>query len=384
MPHHDYSMLDYTEMIADRVRTEAYRAALQARVRPGAVVADIGTATGFLAFLASRCGARRVFAIDPSSTVLLARELAPLNGCEQTVEFVQDFSTTMTLPEPADVIVSDLRGVTPLFQGGLAAIIDARDRWLRPGGALIPQVDRLWGALARKPALMGKRRAATAEDVLGINMLPARRFVMNTIWRGAIRAEEILVTPQCWATLDYATLQSPDVQSTLTWRIAEPTQAHGLAIWFDSVLCDGVGYSNAPGRPDCVYGQALLPFDDLLDLQLDDEVTIELQARRIHGEYVWRWDTYVASGGAARVRRFSQSTFFSRPRSRTDMRRRAPSFVPRLNAQGQLNRLVLDMMRGDAPLTDIVTRLTERCPGVFGSPADAMEYVSDLSARFSE
>lgn len=317
MPHHDYSMLDYTEMIGDRVRTDAYREALRACVRPGSVVVDIGTATGFLAMLASQCGARRVYAIDPSTTVLIGRELAALNGYGETIEFIQQFSSTVTLPEPVDVIVSDLRGVTPVFQAAIAAILDARDRWLAPGGCLIPQVDRLWGALARKPALMTRRRQATDADVLGINMLPARRYVMNSIWRGPMRADEILVDPTCWTTLDYRTLRSPNVSGSLRWRIDEPMQAHGVAIWFDSRLCDGIGYDSAPGRPNCVYGQALLPFDEPIDLQPPDTISIDISAWLVQGEYVWRWETYLSRDGVARERRFSQSNFYSRARART-------------------------------------------------------------------
>lgn len=318
MPHHDYSMLDYTEMIADRIRTDAYCRALRTHVRPGSVVVDIGTATGFLAMIAAKCGARRVYGIDPSATVSLARELAAANGCEAAVEFIQDFSTAVTLPERADVIVSDLRGMTPLFQGGLKAILDARERFLAPGGVLIPKVDSLWGALARRPTFE-KRRAATDGDVFGINMQPTRRFVMNTIWRGRVRPEDVLVESRCWGTLDYHTMRSPDLSGTLTWTLDHPIDAHGLAIWFDSVLSDGIGYSNAPGRADSVYGHVFLPFEDPLDARPGDTVRVDVSARLIGGEYIWRWDTWVSAGGGATgteaVRRFSQSNFFGRPRS---------------------------------------------------------------------
>jgi protein arginine N-methyltransferase 1 len=308
-------MLDYTEMLADRIRTDAYCRALRTHVRPGAIVVDIGTATGFLALVAARCGARRVYGIDPSATISLARELAAANGCEDVVEFIQDFSTAVTLSERADVIVSDLRGMTPLFQGGLKAILDARERFLAPGGVLIPMVDSLWGALAQRPTQFDKRRAATDSDVFGINMQPTRRFVMNTIWRGRVRPEDVLVEPRCWGTLDYHTLQSADVCGTLTWTLDRPISAHGLAIWFDSVLCDGIGYSSAPGRADSVYGHVFLPFEDSLDAQPGDTIRVDVSARLIGGEYIWRWDTWVCADGAAVVRRFSQSNFFGRPRS---------------------------------------------------------------------
>ncbi|MBW3656542.1 MAG: hypothetical protein KY444_10570 [Gemmatimonadetes bacterium] len=39
----DYSLLGYGDMMADRVRMDAYAAALEQAVRPGSVVLDIGT-----------------------------------------------------------------------------------------------------------------------------------------------------------------------------------------------------------------------------------------------------------------------------------------------------------------------------------------------------
>ena len=41
-------------MLADRVRTDSYAAALERTVRPGCVVLDVGTGTGMLAMLACR------------------------------------------------------------------------------------------------------------------------------------------------------------------------------------------------------------------------------------------------------------------------------------------------------------------------------------------
>ena len=58
-----YSIDAYGEMINDRVRMDAYAAALARTVTPGAVVLDIGTGTGIMALLAVRMGARQVYAL---------------------------------------------------------------------------------------------------------------------------------------------------------------------------------------------------------------------------------------------------------------------------------------------------------------------------------
>ena len=144
---HVYSLGGYGDMIADQGRIEAYRQALRLVVKPGSVVLDIGTGIGIMAMMACQFGARRVYAIEPGDVIEVARELAAANGFADRIEFIQGLSTEVTLPERADVIVSDLRGVMPPFQHIIPSLVDARRRFLAPGGVLIPRRDTLWASI---------------------------------------------------------------------------------------------------------------------------------------------------------------------------------------------------------------------------------------------
>src|SRR5207253_4411504 len=146
-----YSVYAYGWMIADKGRTDAYCRALRKYVEHGVVVADIGTGIGIWALIACKLGARKVYAIEASGVIELARQVAADNGFESRIEFIQELSTRVTLPERADVIVSDVRGVLPFFQQGLTSLIDARDRLLKPGGVMIPHADTLWAAIVEHP-----------------------------------------------------------------------------------------------------------------------------------------------------------------------------------------------------------------------------------------
>ena len=138
-----YEFTAYGKMIEDRMRVAAYGNALRQAIRPGVTVLEIGTGPGFFAILASQLGARRVFAIEPSDIIQVARENAAANQCGDRIEFIQDLSTKVKLQAKVDVIVSDLRGILPLFQLHIPSIIDARQRFLAPGGILIPQEDKI-------------------------------------------------------------------------------------------------------------------------------------------------------------------------------------------------------------------------------------------------
>jgi protein arginine N-methyltransferase 1 len=103
-------------MIRDSVRTDAYARALRSCVGPNSTVLDIGTGVGIFALLACQFGARKVFAVDPNETIEIAREIASVNGYADRIEFIADLSTKIVLPEPVDIIVTEMHGILPMFE----------------------------------------------------------------------------------------------------------------------------------------------------------------------------------------------------------------------------------------------------------------------------
>src|SRR6266436_10340701 len=142
-----YSLADYGSMIADGGRFAAYAKAIADAVRPGDTVAEIGCGPGAFSLLACRAGARRVFAIDLDDSIHSARQLAAANGFTDRIEFFQSDSRKTELPERVNVIVSDIRGVLPLYDHVIPSLEDARQRFLAAGEIMIPQQDTLKAAV---------------------------------------------------------------------------------------------------------------------------------------------------------------------------------------------------------------------------------------------
>lgn len=383
---HTYSLAGYGQMIVDAKRTAGYREALRQAVNPGAVVLDIGTGIGMFALLACQCGAKRVYAIDPSNCIDLARELAAANGYAERIHFIQDLSTRITLPEPVDVIVSDLHGSLPFFQHIIPTIVDARQRFLAPGGRLIPQEDTLWATVVALPEVYGKHTSAWKEDVYGLDLRAARPLAINQNYPALVTPEDIMAPAQCWWTLNFYTVAEPDARREITWTTDRAGTAHGIVLWFDALLAPGVSFSNRPGESPGVYASYFFPWPEPVNLEAGDVVSVDLAANLVGDNYLWRWDTRILElGHPGRVKaEFRQSTFFGAPVSSRSLAQRADGHVPVLSKDGQIDRFILELMDGKNSLAEIARQVTAQFPARFAGENEALAKVGDLSLEYGQ
>jgi protein arginine N-methyltransferase 1 len=378
-----FSLADFGAMIGDRARLEAHAAALRSVVTPSSVVLDIGAGTGIMTLLACQAGARRVYAIEPSGAVQILAAAARDNGFADRVVVLQQRSTEVTLPEPADVIVSDLRGVLPPYGTHFADIADARRRLLAPAGRLLPTRDTLWGAVVSAPEAFERRRRIWQSAPEGLDLRSALPFVDNEMEKHRARPEQQLSEPVAWATLHYPALDDRSVRGSGTCVITKDGLAHGLLVWFDTELVEGIGYSNAPGTRDGIYGQILFPWPEAVALRAGDRVSFDVRADPVGSDYVWTWATEInaALRPPEAAIRFRQSTFKSVPPSPDALRKRASQFAPTLSASGRLALEVLEGMRAGRTIGELAERLLAAHPERFRSLDQAHGFAADLAER---
>lgn len=375
-----YSLSAYGRMVLPGPRIDAYAMALERAVKPGSIVFDIGAGPGVLALLACKFGAARVYLIEPDASLDVARELFAANGFSDRAVYVSELSTRFTPEQRADVIVSDLRGILPLFEGHLHAIADARARLLAPGGILLPTRDRIYAALVQAPTVYDEIQAPWHTNDMGLDLRLGLPYVLNDYSKQALNADDMITPRGLWAELDYMATQDADVKGQVAWTIETHAVAHGLLVWFDASLLDEIGYSNAPGQPKLVYGQTLFPFLNPLSLSIGDQVTVDLRADLIGGDYVWTWNTrHVSADGTLRAT-YRQSTFNGLPLSR-NRPRRSEGFVPQLSEDATVKAFVFAQMDGRRSLGEIAAALRERFPVLFPRAQDALARAADLAER---
>jgi protein arginine N-methyltransferase 1 len=130
----------HTLMLNDHVRMVAYERAIKAAVRPGMAVLDLGTGTGILAAWALEAGARVVHGIDVN-TAILAEAQARIEraGFGSRFHAWNALSYDVNLPERVDLIISEILGNLGDNEGMTPILNDARLRFLKPGGRMLPR-----------------------------------------------------------------------------------------------------------------------------------------------------------------------------------------------------------------------------------------------------
>jgi protein arginine N-methyltransferase 1 len=307
-----YDVADYDSMFADKARSAAYLAAIHRAVEPGSTVVEIGTGVGYFAVAACHAGARRVYAIELNPAIDVAMQVAADNGCADRITFIRDDSRRVTLPEQGDVLLSDLRGVLPLFEAHIATIADARKRLVRPGAVQVARRDTMWAAPSAAPAEWRRDHAEMGDDPHGIDRRAVAARLRSEWYRSRVGPGELSAGGVQWATLDYTTIESPNVEGRGEWTFAHEGICDGLVVWFDADFGFGVTLSNSPLSPRTLYGQAFFPFEHPLHVNAGDRLTAELRANCVSGDYVWSWNSMlVPAAPASQPVTFRQSNLAS-------------------------------------------------------------------------
>ena len=304
-----YDAVSHGAMIGDRGRTDAYARAIERHVKPGARVLDIGTGTGIFALIACRAGAAHVYAVEADDIVDVARAVARANGVADRVTFIQARSTDVELPQRVDGVVAEIHGALPMYKTSLHSLLDARERLLESGGWMVPRRETLWGAIVASPSIE-RLFFANWKTAYGFNLSAAQTRAINNTRQHPVTAEQLLVEPQCWATLDYATLQSPNVAGELSWTFERAAIGHGVSLWFDCETAEGIGFSNSPmSGEDHAFGNVLAPWPKPTPLDPGDRVHVRLRADFHVHDYVWTWDTRIIDADGATRQHYRQSSF---------------------------------------------------------------------------
>jgi protein arginine N-methyltransferase 1 len=371
---------EHREYLADAVRVAAFREAIREVVAPGSVVLDLASGTGILGLLACEAGAARVYSVEVTGMVEIARAAAAANGHGERLIGIHGLSTDITLPEPVDVIVCDQIGRFGFEAGILEHGTDARRRFLKTGGAMMPARVDLFVAPIEAAELFERVQFWNSRPG-GLDFAPARRWAVNTGYPAALAPQDFLATPAAAASIDVTGCGPDPFELQHRFRIERSGTLHGIGGWFRAQLSPSVTLTNAPAAAQRINRRnAFLPIEQPIAVESGDEVEVRIHV--IPGALVVTW-TVEARRASQRLGRFRHSTMNGTLFAREDLEKMHPAYLPKLTPRGEARRLVLELCDGSRPLVEVERTVFREHPHLFASVADAQVFVSEVVTGYT-
>ncbi len=306
--HNWYEFLSvHKDMLQDEVRLDCYKRALASCVKPGDIVVDIGTGTGILAFLAVQAGAGKVYAIESANVIRLAERVAAANGMNGRIEFIQGRAQHICLPEKVDLLVSEVIGHCALDENMLDAIIDARRRFLKPGGEMIPKSVNMCFAPMEDMETY-EYMSFWKGKVAGIDFSAAWKKLTNNIYVDQYESSCFLAPPGRLVSIDLNTVAEIEIKGSIDFRCSRNGQMHGFVSWFEAELAEGVVLDTHPDNPPTHWQSAYFPIETPIVVRAGETIHFECACSSLGESTNWEWCGAVRDRQRSPRASFSQST----------------------------------------------------------------------------
>jgi len=369
---------EHLSYVADAARLEHYKAAIAKAVASGDSVADLGCGSGVLGLLCLQAGADHVYAVDASAMIDVARESLSRAGLGKRAVCIHGKSNQIELPERVDVVVCDHVGYFGIDYGVIEILEDARRRFLRPGGTLIPATIRL------NVAAVGSQKCSEIANGWQAETIPPefhwlRNYSINTKHAVNLGRDDVLGPPVVLGDIDlYA-----DNPAFFSWNaelcIERDAAMNGVAGWFECELAKNVWMTNSPlAEKPIQRPQAFLPIGEVVQVKGGDVVKATIMARPADKLIAWVVE-FPATG-----QRFSHSTWQGMLLSPEDLIRTNPNHVPQLSREGQARMMVLGYCDGKRTAQEVGRAVLRDHPDLFPSSTEISDFVLRVLGRDTE
>ncbi|MBN2495832.1 MAG: radical SAM protein [Deltaproteobacteria bacterium] len=287
---------EHQRLLADELRTGAYRKAIESVVRPGDTVLDLGCGVGILALFAARAGCRRVIAVERESIIDQAREAARRAGLAEKIDFVQQDAMRLELDARASVLVHEQIGCYLWDEGLVPKLARARRDLLEPGGRILPfRIDLFLAPCAHRSELEAGLDF-WAEPRYGFDFRHmAQRHFAELSWKAGRPLVIELDDESCFLA-EPALVHSMDLRAEYItpdriearFSLQPGAECTGMCGFFRVQLTETISFSTGPRPGPNNFGQIFIPCARRIRAPQGGELRFVLCPARLPEH--WRWE----------------------------------------------------------------------------------------------
>lgn len=200
------------------------------------IVMDIGAGTGILSIFAAKAGAKHVYAIEFAEIALFAKQIIKQNGLEDRITVIKGKMEEVEIPVPkVDIIISEWMGYFLLYESMFDCVLWARDKYLAPGGKMLPDRAELFIAAIEDSQYKSQKKSFW-NDVYGVDMSCLTPTVMKEPLVDTVDPQMIMSDECKVLSLDLTTCTMEDLEFTAQYALnmKYTDRIHGLVAWFDT------------------------------------------------------------------------------------------------------------------------------------------------------
>ncbi len=305
-------------LLGDSIRNDAFYKALKAVIKPGVTtIADIGSGTGFLSFLAEKLGAKECHLYETSDALPLSKRMAKDNGIKRC-KFFQTHSTAVKNPPKFDVVISEVLGNYALEENIIETLNDAH-RFLKPGGIMIPLSLRQFVAPVTSSRLYDELNVWDRVGH-GLTFNAAKELCMNNMYVKEILQSDLLPPlPRRgeggwggggveWDTIEFSEIKNKSVRSKIVeWKADHDHALYGFALWWETTLIRNITLTTSPFEPSTHWKQIYLPILDPLAVKKGQKISLALKSdSRYEVKINMEWETSISDAKGKLLKQVKQ------------------------------------------------------------------------------
>jgi protein arginine N-methyltransferase 6 len=226
-------------------------------------------------------GAKKVYAVEASSMAEQARLVITANSMQDKIIVIQEKVENVTLPEQVDIIVSEWMGYMLLYESMLTSVLAARDKFLKPGGVMLPESAQLFIALFSDSECYDESVEFwdSVKERYKVDMSVLKPYSIECLTKRvhveSVDGEHVMSRPAEICNLKLNSVNSSQLEhvtNSFSMECFGDTSLHGFVTWFNVSFPDDSALSTSPYHPSTHWQQSVIYFDKPLNVKLGDNI----------------------------------------------------------------------------------------------------------------